>query len=118
MTNIVGAINELYKKLKLNKSALEISNFINKVESIKGSGALNELAREKNRILQKIKELNAEILQIENNMGFFASGTESLVKDFNKKIEKAQEEIKTLKEKKKAIDLAERELKNKDGNDA
>lgn len=113
-----GAINELYKKLKLNKSALEISNFINKVESIKGSGALNELAREKNRILQKIKELNAEILQIENNMGFFASGTESLVKDFNKKIEKAQEEIKTLKEKKKAIDLAERELKNKDGNDA
>lgn len=111
------AINELYKKLKLNKSALELSNFANKVDAIKESGSTNELAKERNRILQKIKELNAEILKIENNMGFFASGSESLVKDFNKKIEKAQAEIKTLKEKKKAIDLAERELKKKDKND-
>lgn len=112
------AINNLYKKLNINKSSIEISNFNTKVEAIKESGAANELTKERNRILQKIKELNTEILQIENNMGFFASGSESLIMDFNKKIEKAQTEIKTLKEKKKAVDLAERELNKKNENNA
>jgi len=109
-----GAINELFSKLNLNRNSLEISNFNNKVESMKDSGSANGLSRERSRILQRIQELNSEILQIENNMGFFSSGSESIIKDFQKKIDKSQEEIKTLKEKKKAIDLAERELKKKD----
>lgn len=47
-------------------------------------------------------------------MGFFSSGSESILKDFEKKINKAKTEIKTLKEKKKSIDLAEREIKKKE----
>ena len=83
---------------------------------MKDSGSANGLAKERSRVLQRIQELNSEILQIENNMGFFSSGSESIIRDFKKKIEKAQEEIKTLKEKKKSIDLAERELKKKEEN--
>lgn len=115
-TEFRAAVNDVYGKLNLNRNSLEISNFNSKVESMKDSGSANGLARERNRVLQRIQELNSEILQIENNMGFFSSGSESIIKDFKKKIEKAQEEIKTLKEKKKSIDLAERELNKKEEN--
>ena len=111
-----GAVNDIFNKLNLNRNSLELSNFNSKVESMKDSGSANGLAKERSRVLQRIQELNSEILQIENNMGFFSSGSESIIRDFKKKIEKAQEEIKTLKEKKKSIDLAERELKKKEEN--
>jgi hypothetical protein len=111
-----AAINDIFNKLNLNRNSLELSNFNSKVESMKDSGSANGLAKERSRVLQRIQELNTEILQIENNMGFFSSGSESIIRDFKKKIEKAQEEIKTLKEKKKSIDLAERELKKKEEN--
>jgi len=55
--------------------------------------------------------LTVEIAQIENNLGFFSSGSDSIVHEFQKKIEKIKNEISVLKEKKKAIDIAEREMK-------
>lgn len=110
------AIDELFDKMKLDKEMLAISNFNSKIESIKESGSIETLSRERNRILQQIQEKNTEILQIENNMGFFSSGSDSIIKEFKKKIEKAQAEIKLLKEKKKSIDLAERELKKANEN--
>ncbi len=110
------AINEIYEKLNLNKNALDISNFNSKVEVLKETGELNALKKERNKILKRIQDLNLEINQYENNMGFFSSGSDSILKDFEKKIDKAQTEIKTLKEKKKAIDLAEREIKKKEEN--
>lgn len=112
-----AAINSIYEKLNLNKSALEVSNFNSKVEVLKETGEMGALQSERNRILRRIQELNTEINQYENNMGFFSSGSESILKDFEKKINKAKDEIKTLKEKKKSIDLAEREIKNKDKKD-
>ncbi len=111
-----AAINDVFGKLNLNRNSLEISNFNSRVETMKDSGSPDSLSRERSKVLQRIQELNTEILQIENNMGFFSSGSESIIKEFSKKIERAQEEIKTLKEKKKSIDLAERELKKKEEN--
>lgn len=108
------SINSIYEKINLNRNSIETSNFSNRVENIKESGSTYALDKERNKILQRIKDLNAEINQIENNMGFFASGSDNIIKEFNKKIEKAKEEINLLKEKKKIIDLAERELKQKE----
>lgn len=109
-----SAINSIYEKLNLNKSTLEVSSFNSKVEVLKETGELKTLQAERNKILRKIQDLTNEINQYENNMGFFSSGSNSILKDFEKKINKAKDEIKTLKEKKKSIDLAEREIKNKD----
>ncbi|MDD2634736.1 MAG: DUF349 domain-containing protein [Bacteroidales bacterium] len=109
-----SAINSIYEKLNLNKNTIEVSNFNSKVEVLKETGELKGLQAERNKILRRIQDINQEINQYENNMGFFSSGSASILKDFEKKINKAKEEIKTLKEKKKAIDLAEREIKNKD----
>jgi seryl-tRNA synthetase len=116
-TEYRSAVNSIYEKLNLNKSALEVSNFNSKVEVLKETGEVGALQSERSRILRRIQELTAEINQYENNMGFFSSGSESILKDFEKKINKAKDEIKTLKEKKKSIDLAEREIKNKDKKD-
>jgi hypothetical protein len=110
-------INEIYEKLNLSKNSLDVSNFNSKVEILKETGEIEGLQRERSKILRRIQELNLEINQYENNMGFFSSGSDSILKDFEKKINKAKEEIKTLKEKKKSIDLAEREIKKKDTKD-
>ncbi len=110
-------INEIYEKLNLSKNSLDVSNFNSKVEILKETGEIEGLQRERSKILRRIQELNLEINQYENNMGFFSSGSDSILKDFEKKINKAKEEIKTLKEKKKSIDLAEREIKKKDTTD-
>ncbi|PLX09076.1 MAG: DUF349 domain-containing protein [Marinilabiliales bacterium] len=116
-TEYRSAVNYIYEKLNLNKNALDISNFNSKIEVLKETGEANGLKKERSRILKRIQDLNLEINQYENNMGFFSSGSDSILKDFEKKINKAKTEIKTLKEKKKSIDLAERELKKKDSND-
>lgn len=115
-TEFKKIISELYDKMKLDRESLEISNFNSRIESFKDSGSIESLSKERSRILQQIQEKNTEILQIENNMGFFSSGSDSIIKEFKKKIEKAEAEIKTLKDKKKAIDLAERELKKANEN--
>jgi len=109
-----SAIDNVYENLNLNRNALDMSNFNSKVEVLKETGEINSLRKERSRILRRIQDLNQEINQYENNMGFFSSGSDSILKDFEKKIEKAKTEIKTLKEKKKSIDLAEREIKKKE----
>ncbi|MDD2386248.1 MAG: DUF349 domain-containing protein [Bacteroidales bacterium] len=111
-----SAINNIYEKLNLSKNTIEVSNFNSKVEVLKETGELSGLQNERNKILKRIQEINLEINQYENNMGFFSSGSDSILKDFEKKINKAKDEVKTLKEKKKAVDLAEREITNKDKN--
>jgi len=116
-TEYRSAVNDIYEKLNLNKNALDISNFNSKIEVLKETGEANGLKKERSRILKRIQDLNLEINQYENNMGFLSSGSDSILKDFEKKINKAKTEIKTLKEKKKSIDLAELELKKKDSND-
>lgn len=110
-------INNIYEKLNLNRNNLEINNFNSKIESIKDGGSTKSLEKERIKIIQRIKELESEVNQIENNMGFFSSGSSNIIKDFQKKIEKIHDEINVLKEKKKAIDLAERELKLKEKNE-
>ncbi|MDR2011332.1 MAG: DUF349 domain-containing protein [Bacteroidales bacterium] len=108
------AINKIYEKINLSRNSLELSSFNSKVEMLKDGGSTRPLEKERSRIKQKIKELESEIIQIENNMGFFSTGSDSIIKDFKKKIAKIQDEINVLKEKKKSIDLAERELKQKE----
>jgi hypothetical protein len=112
------AINEAYAKINLNRQSLELSNFNTRLETMKDGGATRSLEKERTKIKQKIKDLELEIIQIENNMGFFAVGSDGLIKDFKKKIDKIQNEINVLKDKKKAIDLAERELKQKENEES
>ena len=105
------AINKIFSTINLNRNDIEISTFTSQVEMMKEAGETSALQKERAAIVRKIQDLTVEIAQIENNLGFFSSGSDSIVQEFNKKIQKIKNEISVLKEKKKAIDIAERELK-------
>ena len=105
------AINKIFSTININRNDLELSNFTSQVEMLKDAGETTALQKERSTIVRKIQDLTVEIAQIENNLGFFSSGSDSIVQEFNKKIQKIKNEISVLKEKKKAIDIAERELK-------
>lgn len=112
-----NAIDKIFEQIKLDKNDIELSSYNTQIEQIKESGEISVLIKERNNITKKIQDLNAEVTQIENNIGFFSNGSNNIVNEFNRKIEKIKNEIAVLKEKKKAIDIAERELKKSDKNE-
>lgn len=61
---------------------------------------------EREKLLLKFRKKESEIATYENNMGFFASSknADAFIKEINKKIELAKEELKELEEKIKMID--------------
>jgi hypothetical protein len=105
------AVNKIFTTINLNRNDLELSTFNSQIELIKDAGEVSALQKERSAIVRKMQDLTVEIAQIENNLGFFSSGSDSIVHEFQKKIEKIKNEISVLKEKKKAIDIAEREMK-------
>lgn len=105
------AVNKIFSTINLNKNDLELSAYSSQVELLKETGEVSALQKERAGIVRKIQDLTAEIAQIENNLGFFGNGSEAIVSEYNRKIAKIKNEISVLKEKKKAIDIAEREVK-------
>jgi len=89
-----------FSALKIDKSEKEQIRFEQKLENLKSSDDDHMLRREQDHIRNKISSLKSEINQFENNMGFFADskGAEKLKKDVEKKVELAQREIDTLKD--------------------
>ena len=65
-----------------------------------GPHANQKLHRQEHALKRKISNLENDISTWKNNMGFFANSknADELIKDFNKKIEKAEQELKALKE--------------------
>ena len=65
--------------------------------------------QERDRLLQKFRKLESEIAIYENNIGFFASSkkADSLVREFQKKIDAAKEELAALEEKIHQLDSQE-----------
>lgn len=109
------ALDNLYKKLNLSKKHLDSHNYKARIDNLKSGDETKQLSFEKSKIVQKIKAINEDITLWENNMTFFAGDTKGLLEDFKNKVEKAKEEIDVLKNRKKMIDLALREInKNKE----
>ncbi len=74
-----------------------------------GRAEVSPARQERERLLQKFRKLESEIATYENNIGFFASSkkADSLVKEFQKKIDAAKEELAALEEKIHKIDSQE-----------
>lgn len=99
------ALDEMFNKLKMDKSELEMIKFENKLENLSQPDDTRLLDNEHNFIRKKIDELRAEINQLENNLLFFSNVDEDnpLVKDVLNNIEKHKENLSIWEEKFKKI---------------
>jgi hypothetical protein len=98
--NFKKAIDEKYAALKLDGQEKESILFKAKLDNLQSSpDRLKLLQGEKNEIRKQIEGLNKEIMQLENNLGFFAKskGADALRAEVDKKVKFAQERIQNLK---------------------
>lgn len=99
------ALDELFNKLEMDKSELEMIKFENKLENLSQPNDTRLLDNEHNFIRKKIDELRAEINQLENNLLFFSNINEDnpLVKDVLNNIENHKDNLSVWEEKLKKI---------------
>lgn len=101
------AVNKHFDSLKINEKERSMIQFKNRIGDFKQSSNSDfQLTKEKNHLLKKISQMENDIFLWENNIGFFAnsSNAEALVKDVERKIEKAKQIVIELKEKLSLID--------------
>ena len=100
------AIDKHYAQLKLEGAEKDKILFEARIETLAGSpDAARAFAREKFEIRQQIENLKSDILQLENNLGFFArsKGADALRKEVETKINASKSKIEALIKKLKMI---------------
>lgn len=98
------AIDHLFAALRSGDRERGAERFRNKINSMKGNGG--RLRSEREKLYNKVKQLEADIATLENNIGFFArsKGAEALIRDVENKIERAKQEMAATIEKIQLID--------------
>ncbi len=99
------AVDKLFNDLRSGERDRSIHRFKEKVSSLKEGGG-RKLLSERERLYNKVRQLEQEIALLENNIGFFANSknAEALVAGVREKIAQAREEMKATIEKVKFID--------------
>lgn len=107
-TKYKEVVDEMFKLLRSEESSRNIGAYRNRIEGMKGNKS--GVSSERDKLSQRLKQVKLDIIQLENNMGFFAKskGAEGMIADVQRKIEAGRREIEQIKEKIKLIDIAER----------
>ena len=101
------AINRLYDNLNLDDKKRDLLKFRTKMSSFsESSRGQNKMRFEREKYMNKLKQLENDLVLLDNNIGFFAKSknAESMIKDVNRKIEATRKQIELLKEKIRVID--------------
>jgi 2-keto-4-pentenoate hydratase/2-oxohepta-3-ene-1,7-dioic acid hydratase in catechol pathway len=101
-----SAIDQHYSKLKLEAGEKNRVMFEARLETLKGSPDAGKLlSKERFEIRQQIDKLKSDMLQYENNLGFFAKskGADALRKEVESKINASKAKIEALIKKLKQI---------------
>lgn len=103
------AIDRLFAVLRNGDRERGAERFRNKISGMKNNGG--KLRTERDRLYNKVKQLEADIATLENNIGFFArsKGAEALIRDVENKIARAKQEMADTIEK---IHLIDKEQEN------
>ena len=107
-----AAVDELFNVLRGSERDRSMGRFREKISSMKGAGD-RRLRSERERLYNKVRQLEQEIALLENNIGFFtkSKNAEALVAEVRAKIERAREEMAATIEKVRLIDRQESEPK-------
>ena len=99
-----AAIDKLFATLRGGDRERRAENFRNKLSTMKGNGG--KLRNERDRLYNKVKQLETDIATLENNIGFFSrsKGAEALIRDVENKIQRAKQEMADTIEKINLID--------------
>lgn len=106
------AINNHFDSLKIDEQKRNLLRFKTKMSNISGgTRGNNKMRYERDKYVNKLKQLENDLILLNNNVGFFANtkNAESLIDDVNRKIQETQEKIEFLKEKIRIIDSMEEE---------
>jgi hypothetical protein len=104
------AINKLFDKLNIDDSNRESLKFRQKIDILAQSPNNRSRVRaEREKLVNKLKQLESDIILWENNIGFFAKSknSDAMIANVRKKIEQGKEQIETLKEKINIIDQSD-----------
>lgn len=106
-------VDAMFATLRGSEYDRSMDRFRSKLSSMKASGD-KRLRSERERLYNKVKQLEADIALLENNIGFFAhsKNAESMINDVRVKIEKAKAEMAETIEKVKMIDREEEQAEN------
>ena len=99
------ALNEAYKKFDVDESRSRFENYVNNVEEI--ASDKNKLFRERERLVRQYEQKSNEVKTYENNLGFFnvtSKSGGSVLKEMERRILKAKEELAVLEKKIELID--------------
>lgn len=99
------AIDRLFTELRGNERENSMGKFREKLSSLK-EGGQRKLQSERERLYNKVRQIESEIALLENNIGFFGNSknAEALVAGVKDKIRKAREEMNATIEKVKLLD--------------
>lgn len=102
------ALDSKYDLLKVNKEERANLRYQNKLEDIASADNADQLlSRERRRLKNKIEQLQTDINQYENNLGFFGNSKKAqnnpLVKSVQAKIKKLKQEIVDFKKQLKTL---------------
>ena len=101
------AVNKHFEDLKIDNSKKNILKFKTKIDTIQGNPKMeNKMRFERDKLFNQLKQLENDIVLWENNIGFFAKSknADQLIKDVERKIEKARADLKGIEEKIRMID--------------
>lgn len=102
-----AAINKHFEDLNVEDDRRNLIRFKSKVEGAQGNPRQeNKIRQERDKLFNKLRQVESDIALWENNIGFFAKtkNAESMIQEVERKIAKAKEEITVLEEKIKLID--------------
>jgi hypothetical protein len=101
------AIDKLFDDLNLDESKRNLLKFRTKMASFsESSHGQNKMRMERDKYMTRMKQLESDLVLLDNNIGFFAKSknAETLIKDVKKKIEQTRRKIELLKDKIRVID--------------
>lgn len=111
-------IDALFDTLRGSDRDRSMNRFREKIPAFRAAGE-RRVHSEREKLLGKVRQLEQEAAQLENNIGFFArsKGAEALIADVRSKIERLREEIAATVEKVKLLDRQTAEQQQNDNNE-
>ena len=103
-----AALDKLFATIRSADREQQINKYKNKVSSMREAGD-KRLRTEREKLYNRVKQLEQEIQTLENNIGFFAKskGVEAMIAAVEEKIARAKQEMADAIERVKLIDSQE-----------